>query len=291
MINFSIIVPTFNSPKKTVRLLKTLKLKTHKDVEVIIVDDQSTVNIDILLKYIEKFENISFFINPNKGAGAARNEGLKLSKGKWIIFADADDFFLKDYYESISLYKNSSADIIYFHCHSCYENSTQVADRHVHVNHLLSNYILAKSISCELALRTRWVTPWGKMINRKFILLNEIVFDNVRVSNDIYFSVKAGILANEIEGSDRVIYCITKSNSSLTAGKSSEDYKIRTESLAKASRYVCEHLNYTEQKMTGWSSKKWILKDSRMFNVSILNVFTSYIILKKNGLGLFRLRG
>lgn len=291
MIDFSIIVPSYNSPNWTIRLIKSLKINSHKNIEIIIVDDQSDVSIQKLSDYCDSLTNVFLLSNSSKGAGSARNFGLERSRGRWIIFADADDFFMEDYYETIQKYKNSNASIIYLGCTSIFEETKELSDRHIFVTELLSNYLAKKNRRNELAIRTRWVTPWGKMFNKEFLEDYQIRFENVPVSNDLFFSVKSGVHAKSIEGDSRVIYCVTKSNNSLTSGVSCEEYEMRTKCIARSIAYINNNLSYIESVKTGWSSKSWLLKQSQQYEVSFRTLCKCYLLLKQNGLGLLSMRG
>ena len=57
------------------------------------------------------------------GAGFARNLGLRYACGKWVLFADADDFFHKDFYNIISAYEKSSYEVVYFDSYSVFSDT------------------------------------------------------------------------------------------------------------------------------------------------------------------------
>lgn len=90
----SVIIPVFNGMNTLFYLLKDLKSQDFLDAEFILVNDGST---DASRDYIEKFINNSMdsrfiLINQkNSGASSARNNGIRRAKGKYIMFADADD--------------------------------------------------------------------------------------------------------------------------------------------------------------------------------------------------------
>ena len=91
----SIIIPSFNSLDKLKSCLVSIKNQTFKDFELICIDDGSKVNT---LKILEEIEKKDYRIKViakeiNEGLAVARNESLKLAKGKYITFLDGDDIY------------------------------------------------------------------------------------------------------------------------------------------------------------------------------------------------------
>ena len=125
LINYSIIIPHKNTPLLLRRCLDSIP--ERDDIEVIIVDDNSmNINWDDW-----KFNtNVSLLKTyKNKGAGFARNIGLKRAVGKWILFADSDDFFSQQFTLLLDGYRDSDYDIIYFMFTSVYSDSLLPSNR------------------------------------------------------------------------------------------------------------------------------------------------------------------
>ena len=114
MIIYSIVIPHKNIPYLLKRCLDSIPLR--KDIEVIIVDDNSDPSIVDFNKYPgqNRINTHIIFTKEGKGAGYARNIGLKHAKGKWIIFADADDYFTENFTQLLNQYINVDADLVYF---------------------------------------------------------------------------------------------------------------------------------------------------------------------------------
>ena len=86
---FSVIIPTYNRNNTLKRAVKSVLKQTHKDFELIIVDDGSTDETkDYLSELKIKFSTKKLIVisQNNKGVSAARNEGIKQSTGQWISF-------------------------------------------------------------------------------------------------------------------------------------------------------------------------------------------------------------
>ena len=88
---FSVIIPVFNREKMITRAIESVLAQTFTDYELIIVDDGSTDKTSqIIKKYKCKILTIK-----NSGVSAARNTGIRESKGKWICLLDSDDQWLE----------------------------------------------------------------------------------------------------------------------------------------------------------------------------------------------------
>lgn len=95
MANVSVIVPVYNVKKELRNCLNSLVNQTLKDIEIICVDDFSQDGSrEILKEYAEKDNRIILVLHEkNLGTSQARKDGVSVSKGKYIMFADGDDFF------------------------------------------------------------------------------------------------------------------------------------------------------------------------------------------------------
>lgn len=93
----SVIVPVYNSAHLITRLLESLVQQSYKAFEVLICDDGSTDNLKEIIELYESKLNIRYFKNKNFGGPAVpRNIGIKNSKGKFLAFVDADDWWKRD---------------------------------------------------------------------------------------------------------------------------------------------------------------------------------------------------
>ena len=93
----SIIIPCYNRENYITDALNSALNQTYENIEIIVVDDGSTDNsVAVLTKYGDK---INLIQQKNKGVSAARNTGLRLASGDYIIFLDSDDWLSEDLVE------------------------------------------------------------------------------------------------------------------------------------------------------------------------------------------------
>ena len=95
----SIITPCFNSQKYLDVMINSVINQSYENWELIIIDDFSTDNsINIINKYLSQYDRIKLIKSNNRsGPAFARNEGIKLAKGGYITFLDADDYWGKNF--------------------------------------------------------------------------------------------------------------------------------------------------------------------------------------------------
>jgi glycosyltransferase involved in cell wall biosynthesis len=156
-----------------------------------------------------------YLTKEGKGAGYARNIGMTHAKGKWLLFADADDFFTENAFEHFFASKDSPHEIIYFKSTSCFSDTLEPANRADRFNVLVDNMVAQKHGADE-AIRYKWHGPCAKMVNRRFISENDIWFDEVMLSEDVMFSAYSGYLATSVNAVNQEVYCMTIRRGSLT---------------------------------------------------------------------------
>ena len=174
------------------------------------------------------------FTKEGKGAGYARNIGLSHARGKWIIFADADDFFTADCFTILNEYMDSPHEVIYFNVRFVMsDNPSQESRRGTYYTNFFND------VNPENKLRYQSQVPWGKMIRRSFLSTFHIQFDETRIANDVYFSCLVGIYAPKATTDRRIIYYCTESGQSLAMSKQDrESLIIRFNASMKCNRLL-----------------------------------------------------
>ncbi|WP_245927208.1 glycosyltransferase [Aphanothece hegewaldii] len=90
----SVIIPSYNGERYIVQAIDSVRIQQNCSYEIIIIDDGSTDQTrDVLQSYNNQ---IHYVYQDNQGVSAARNKGIELSRGEFIAFLDADDYFLPD---------------------------------------------------------------------------------------------------------------------------------------------------------------------------------------------------
>lgn len=251
-VKLSVIIPHFNCPHYLRTLL--ISIPDRPEIQVIVVDDKSTERREEYNCLREEFteRKIEFYDNDGvKSAGTCRNIGLRHAVGKWLLFADADDFFMKNFYDAVSRYFDSDYDIVFFPPTSVVMETGELSDRHVGTAKKVQDYCENPDWKNTLELRYKYQSPWSKLIRREMVAEKEIQFEEIIVSNDVMFSMKCGYAAKKITADRQVIYCLTMNRGSLTNQMSEEMFDVRTGVFFRRYLFLKEHLTKTEMDYMG----------------------------------------
>ncbi len=250
-INYSIIIPHKNIPDLLIRCIRSIPRRD--DIQIIVVDDNSDNANTYLSIYPElRQSNIELYLTKEgRGAGYARNVGLGKAKGKWILFADSDDFFLPEWINITDQYLNSNADVIQFKIDDVLNHD----DCNWH-NKALDNYTKGMKSAKDVLFSN--VTCWAKMLNANFIRHNRIMFDETICANDVGFGFKIAVMAANVTISQSAIYDVTYREGSLTTIKNREYKAVRYSVLKNAYTYAAEkgfsqyELPYVIEALKSW---------------------------------------
>lgn len=109
----SIIVPVFKAEQYLHRCIESILNQTLSDFELILVNDGSPDNSGLICDELaSKDLRIRVLHQQNQGANKARYNGVKLSKGKWITFVDADDYIPNDALQNLYGLASDDTDIV-----------------------------------------------------------------------------------------------------------------------------------------------------------------------------------
>lgn len=112
MTLISVVIPVYNGENTIKETINSVINQTHKDLEIIVINDGST---DSTLDIIQRIEDprLRVFSYANKGLPASRNRGITQAKGEFISFLDADDLWTENKLRSelTTLLVNSQADV------------------------------------------------------------------------------------------------------------------------------------------------------------------------------------
>lgn len=173
----SIIIPAFNAEAFVENSIRSIVNSTAKscNYEIIAVDDASTDNtLNILKKLAEEIPNLNVYFRHKAGPGGARNLGINYSKGKYLMFVDADDHINQKNLAHLinTLIWLYNTDIIGFDYKKC-DKDGNLSD---YRKNRLFPYCREMSGAEYMNQQSPESTLWGYLFKRRFLLDNTIKF-------------------------------------------------------------------------------------------------------------------
>ena len=222
MVKVSVIIPVYNVEQYLRQCLDSVLNQTLKDIETICVDDGSTDNsLAILNEYKQKDNRVQVIQQQNQYAGVARNNGVKVAKGKYIIFLDSDDFFELDMLEGMyNRAEKDNADVTICGW-KAFNDMTQEVIKHHKINdrYLRLSPFKPYEVSDELFEICK-PNPWTKLVNREFFTFNHLQFENCICCNDLTCVCLQLALARKISVVEECyVYYRIRQNDNLTSNR------------------------------------------------------------------------
>lgn len=209
MADVSIIVPIYNDEKYLEDCLNSLINQTLKSIEIICVDDGSTDSSLEILKRYEKIDSrIIVLQQSNQGAGVARNNGLKIAKGEYLLFLDSDDVFELNMSELMfNIAKERDLEILVCSSNRFDTNTGQTEETSWTIGRQWipnERPFSSQSVKSHFFDIFIW-WPWDKLYKKSYIDSLGISFQNLRTTNDLFFVCTAVIMADRVDYIDDVL--------------------------------------------------------------------------------------
>lgn len=198
----SVIMAVYNSEKYLRKALDTVLNQTYRDIELICIDDGSDDDsLKILKEYNACDKRMKIIVQNNQYAGVARNKGMLIAKGKYIIFLDADDFFQSDMIEkSVKRAEETDAQIVIFNAAIFDEKKqTEVSNDWILNQRLAPDKNIFSAKDCpDDVFNISTTAAWNKLYERKYIEEQGLYFQNISHINDLLFTTSAISVAEKI---------------------------------------------------------------------------------------------
>lgn len=194
-IKYSFIVPIYNTDSKYLKTCLNSILCQKGIFEVLLVDDGSTD--ENVKKICKEYSNskVKYYYKENGGVSSARNYGISLASGKYLIFIDADDLIVPQFLEKL-------------------DQVTKDYDLLVYKNYRINqkNKIIKKNRNTRFNMGV----VWGKVFKRKIIIENAIRFlEKIRYAEDSLFIQSLLPFCSKVEYLDEKLYAYRINNDSV----------------------------------------------------------------------------
>ena len=258
----SVIIPVYNTEPYLRQCMDSIVNQTLKDIEIICVNDGSTDNsLNILKEYESKDPRVIVIDKEHKNAGAARNAGLKIAKGDYLVFIDSDDYAEPDYlklmYEKIVA---DDADVCVCNYKIKYEGTNIIKERMFNIYKPFSYRDFPSNFMSKVGL-----IPWNKMIRKSLVTRNNLSFQEIKRFNDNFFSFAVTFKSNKIVAISKPIYI----------------HRVGDFNHLQNSIHDDPHLIFdAADKIYKWIIDQGIYKDAKSAFVDYVKKNTDYVILE-----------
>ena len=227
--DISVIIPVYNTESYIVECLRSVIHQKLKNIEIIVVDDGSTDKSASIIKMFMQYDwRIKLISQTNQGAGRAKNNALKIAKGKCIAFVDSDDVIDFDALETAyNIYLQTKSDIIIFGAYGLYKNKKTKC--YYDIKRVPQKFV-QKTLTPKDIFENLFKIPviaMCKIYDREFLVKNNIFFQEVRKGEDQLFFIKSIILAKTLYIINKNFYGYRRDRkNSLTFAKQKKDKSV-----------------------------------------------------------------
>ena len=210
----SVIIPVYNVAPYLKQCVQSLIQQTYKDLQIILIDDGSKDGSDLIMKELAVMDRRVVVVSQgNRGVSAARNKGLSLASGQYILFLDADDYLETDALESAyRKLSEQSLDIVFFDTKAFGEEgisleAVEAKNRYYARNHDYSSLLTGETLLYQMLENREYSCPvWKQVFRRDFLLENQLSFYEGIIHEDELFTIKAMLLAKRASYIGRVLH-------------------------------------------------------------------------------------
>ncbi len=196
-LKISVIIPIYNTESYLHKCINSVIIQGYKNLEIILVNDGSTDNSPVICEEFSVLDaRVKVIHKTNSGLSDARNAGIKVAQGEYLMFLDSDDYWESERsLETIVNHLDQVNDVVVFGAKSLYQKrGVIVPDRYVYNNSI--NHIGRKDILTYLVGKGLFIgSACTKAIKSSFLK-----------HNNLYF--KPGIRSEDIEWSIRLMNCM-----------------------------------------------------------------------------------
>lgn len=182
----SVIVPVYNAEKYLDRCIRSIVNQTYQNLEIILIDDGSSdYSSAICDQWAEKDERIRVFHQVNRGISAARNSGISVSGGNYILMVDSDDYLsvsmIAFMYSSM---RKENADLAVCDFYRGKDEEYEFVYDEKKANEMIDGKEAMERIYLDEHKTLQYVVPWGKLYKKS--LFDQVRYPEGRIFEDIY---------------------------------------------------------------------------------------------------------
>lgn len=261
----SVIMPVYNAKQWLDRSVASALNQTLRKIELIIINDGSTDGSEFVLEKWEAADRCVRVINRgNLGVSATRNEGIRIAKGKYVCFIDADDYMESDMlYQMVNALSHTDSQVAicdYYEENDKgnrniislpWENMTKLD------NYMVKDELIPFMIKATDSDKQRYKaltnniagTVWRLCADRQFLIDNNIFFDEtMKIAEDFDFCIRAFIKANNVVVVRSPLYHYVRWTSTTMAKYRADQFEVGIANQKRLKAFLKENEMYEANK-------------------------------------------
>ena len=274
----SIIIPMYNAENYIEKCLRSVLDQTFTDIEVIVINDGSTDGSEAIVRSIAEGDlRVHLFSQDNHGLVNARKQGIKRSRGEYVLFVDADDWISENAVEELyKLALDNNADVVASGAMKAYlfEGSNEVIPEEIpeesldengrfwgsyketniaepglyrgeKLEELKSKLFCMEETFCMALLPYLWNKLWKRELIERFVLAAD---ERITVGEDVAIGFPAILASGSLVVTNACYYYYRQNNASMmkTIGDEQAEYE-NAKRLDSYLRDKCDELGYLDQ--------------------------------------------
>ena len=261
---FSVIIPVYNVEKYLDQCVQSVLNQPFTDLEAILVDDGSTDSSGKMCdEYAAKDPRVRVIHQENRGLGQARNAGLHVAKGEWILFLDSDDYWLENglqlIFQKIQMWPDEKLFVtkwVSFNQQSEFAQNTEGSMKYYTERSKTFSTVMDTIQTYEKLCG--WAI-WKLVIHRSLIYDPLLLFlPNVRNGEDLYWGVHLFDRCRNLCFLDTQLYCYrVQSNGTLSELSAINALNWTTSIFLTACAFADEKFP-EEQFVQSWLAEKYV---------------------------------
>ncbi len=293
MSEISIVVPVYKAESYLHQCVDSVLAQTFTGFELILVDDGSPDNCGVICdEYAAQDSRIRVIHQKNGGLGKARNVGMDLAGGKYLIFLDSDDYWLPSTLETLFTEAECNKTQVLVFGAQPFMDGIEEPEKYLTYRHTVQNGIVRsgpESLKVALDSGEYYSQACLRFYLLKYIQDTGIRFDEGCIHEDVMFSFLTYLLADRVECIGNRFYQRRYHSGSIMTGKSirssAHGYRVAVDGLLDAyrkralsplgkvqlERFIVKGVQTIRnlynasfgQKQNAWQTAGWIRKDAR----------------------------
>lgn len=244
-LRYSVIIPIYNAETTLSKCLDSLAEQVRADTEILLIDDGSADSSSEICKaYTDAFPQFLYYYQENTGVSKARNVGLDMARGDFILFVDSDDYVSQGYFSSIDhLAVTQEADLAMFRARHfgirSFESPIEAGEW---------NDIAASAKICDWMREQVLNSLWSKVFKREIIQKNHLRFDEtLTIGEDLSFVFAYSLNARRVICDTTVLYHVREENKNSLSRRRIDDLPDKLLRSDDVMRYALKQANLDKQ--------------------------------------------